>query len=58
MAKLKFGPVGLAALGSLAAGGTASAMPAATPDALGRAKTALIVAGVVLAIIRIVQSFR
>ena len=33
--KLKFALVGLAALGSLAAGGTASAMPAATPDALG-----------------------
>src|ERR1700722_4407380 len=33
--KLKFALVGLAALASLAAAGTASAMPAATPDALG-----------------------
>lgn len=33
--KLKFAPVGLAVLGSLAAAGTASAMPAATPYALG-----------------------
>jgi hypothetical protein len=33
--KLKFALVGLAALGSLAAAGTASAMPAATPYALG-----------------------
>jgi hypothetical protein len=33
--KFKFALVGLAALGSLAAGGTASAIPAATPDALG-----------------------
>jgi hypothetical protein len=40
--KLKFALVGLAALGSLAAGGTASAMPAATPDALGSSDGAVI----------------
>ena len=40
--KLKFALVGLAALGSLAAGGTASAMPAATPDALGNSDGAII----------------
>jgi hypothetical protein len=40
--KLKFALVGLAALGSLAAGGTASAMPAATPDALGSSDGAII----------------
>ena len=39
--KLKFALVGLAALGSLAAG-TASAMPAATPDALGTSDGAVI----------------
>ena len=40
--KLKFALVGLAALASLAAAGTASAMPAATPDALGRADGSVI----------------
>jgi hypothetical protein len=40
--KLKFALVALAALGSLAAGGTASAMPAATPDALGSSNGAVI----------------
>ena len=40
--KLKFALVGLAVLGSLAAGGTASAMPAATPDALGSSDGAII----------------
>ena len=40
--KLKFALVGLAALGSLAAGGTASAMPAATPDVLGSSDGAVI----------------
>jgi hypothetical protein len=40
--KLKFALVGLAALGSLAAGGTVSAMPAATPDALGSSDGAVI----------------
>jgi hypothetical protein len=40
--KLKFALVGLAALGSLAAGGTAFAMPAATPDALGSSDGAII----------------
>ena len=40
--KLKFALVGLAALGSLAAGGTAYAMPAATPDALGSSDGAVI----------------
>ena len=40
--KLKFALVGLAALGSLAAGGTASAMPAATPYALGSSDGAII----------------
>jgi hypothetical protein len=40
--KLKFALIGLAALGSLAGGGTASAMPAATPDALGSSDRAVI----------------
>src|SRR6266567_6979870 len=40
--KLKFALVGLAALGSLAAAGTASAMPTATPDALGGSDGAVI----------------
>jgi hypothetical protein len=40
--KLKFALVGLVALGGLAAGGTASAMPAATPDALGSSDGAVI----------------
>ena len=40
--KLEFALVGLAALGSLAAGGTVSAMPAATPDALGSSDGAVI----------------
>jgi hypothetical protein len=40
--KLKFALVALAALASLAAAGTASAMPAATPDALGRADGSVI----------------
>ena len=40
--KLKFALVGLAALGGVAAGGTASAMPAATPDALGTSDGAVI----------------
>ena len=43
--KLKFALVGLAALGSLAAGGTASAMPAATPDALGSDSSVIQVKG-------------
>jgi hypothetical protein len=40
--KLKFALVGLAALASLAAGGTASAMPAATPGGLGSSDGAVI----------------
>jgi opacity protein-like surface antigen len=40
--KLKFALVGLAALSSLAAAGTASAMPAATPNALGGSDSAII----------------
>jgi hypothetical protein len=40
--KLKLALVGLAALSSLAAAGTASAMPAATPTALGGSDSAII----------------
>jgi hypothetical protein len=40
--KLKFALVGLVALGSLAAAGTASAMPAATANALGGSDGAVI----------------
>ena len=40
--KLKFALVGLVALSSLAAAGTASAMPAATPNALGGSDGAII----------------